>query len=184
MKQPIPINELFPPAPPVGKERNSEVADSLEVDADGCLLISKRTEPISYCYMLPCFIFYGCCMPAAKCVDILFDDNHQTVTVSEFYPLTGLCPTKKTYPYSNIANVGFERSINAYRNGQIISQTLRPLLVIADATTYEFSQPLKNVTEGEALVLKLHRFVFGRADPTQYFVPDISSLMIRQYHGC
>ena len=159
MQQPVPMLTLFPPPPP---KKNESVDIVFEVCPDGTFSITKNIESIAYCYMLPLFGCYGCCMPNAKSVRIVFNDYTQTISISEWYPLTRICPEQHVYKYPDVANVGYMTVINGSRNGRVTSKTLKPMIITTDRKTYEFGQPTKDIEKGKVLVLSLHRFVFGR----------------------
>ena len=171
--QPVSMSELFPPQ----EQKKPKVNTSyFTPDANHEVTLSKRTEWFAVMFMLP-FPFFsaGCCIPQAKCIDVVLNMQKETLRISEWRPFYMCCPRSTEWTFADIATFGYTVVVQRSKHGKI--STYRAYIVLKDATFYEICQPSRGLSELGDTILGLHKLIFSRNGAVcPYEAPTLSSL--------
>jgi hypothetical protein len=180
-QQPISTTELFPPTQ---VQKPEYTPTSFTPDVNHEVTLTKRTECFAYVFMLPIpFFCAGCCMRQAKCLDLVFNMQKETVFISEWRPYSILCPTTKLWEFSDIATVAYSSTSKQLDNGTTIT-TYFPCIIMKDRSFYSICDSSQFLhTELAHVILGLHRLIFDRKGAS-YQVPPLSSLEFTEPSSC
>jgi hypothetical protein len=180
--EPIPLSDLIAPAPPpvsFSEKRH-------EADDHGILVLKTRPTCYEITRMLPFpFLCVGCCCRSVSTnSDIIFNDNNQTITVRSWPGYMSYFTTEQVFEFSDVGNVAVEE-VGYWlpeSKGSVARRYFSVVLIMRDGTTRVWLTKHISLGSCEPEVKAVHRFLFGRHDPSQYTVPTMQSLTIHHNH--
>jgi hypothetical protein len=144
---------------------------NLEVGPDGKLTISTGPSCVDIVFMLPNFLFLGCCLPGSQCFTLEFDDVSRRVKLSRNPGYLFCLKRTDEFSYEEIGNIGFTSLHMRINSIMMYSE----VLVLRDGRTFVLNH-VESHHKIQRYCAQLHRFIFGRNNPN-YIVPTTFAII-------
>ena len=185
--EPVPAHILFPPNP--SKQESGSCCHCCtptipvyEADANGILSYSVRPSACDTFFMLPCFMFLGCCFGVSA--NVTFNNNEQTVKISNWpgYMCCWPCLQSTKLDYNQVANIGIVDT--GGREGSENNQ--QPIYDVILVEEHAKNHWVVGSRGSGAIVRRqatdLHRFLFAQNNPN--YTSKCEWFVIPDYNSC